>query len=137
MDIRNLIRQKRTYFDGGMGTLLQSRGLKSGELPELWNLSHPSDLVEIHLEYLKAGADFITANTFGANCLKFDNLEEIITAGIRNAKKAIETMGFVIESIKDEYLFNGDQRTIAYLYKERSTPIKYPRKYNIIKKNPL
>ena len=93
MDIRNLIRQKRTYFDGGMGTLLQSRGLKSGELPEFWNLSHPSDLVEIHLEYLKAGADFITANTFGANCLKFDNLEEIITAGIRNAKKAIELFG--------------------------------------------
>ena len=93
MDIRNLIRQKRTYFDGGMGTLLQSRGLKSGELPEFWNLSHPSDLVEIHLEYLKAGADFITANTFGANGLKFDNLEEIITAGIRNAKKAIELFG--------------------------------------------
>ena len=56
---------------------------------------------------------------------------------IEAAKKAIETMGFVIESIRDEYLFNGDQRTIAYLYKERSTPIKYPRKYNIIKKNPL
>ena len=93
MEINNLIRQKRTYFDGGMGTLLQSRGLKPGELPELWNLSRPSDLIEIHLEYLKAGADFITANTFGANCLKFDDLEEIISAGISNAKKAIELFG--------------------------------------------
>ena len=56
---------------------------------------------------------------------------------IENAQKAIQTMGFVIESIEDEYLYNGDERVIAYLRKERSTPIKYPRKYNIIKKNPL
>ena len=56
---------------------------------------------------------------------------------IDDAAKAIETMGFMVESIKDEELFNGDKRVIAYFRKVKTTPLKYPRKYNIIKKNPL
>lgn len=93
MNIIELINKQRTYFDGGMGTLLQARGLQPGELPETWNITHLSDLIEIHTRYLEAGANFITVNSFGANCLKFDNLEEIITAGINNAKTAIENFG--------------------------------------------
>lgn len=58
-------------------------------------------------------------------------------AEIEVAKKAIGTMGFVIEEIRDEEIFNGDRRVIAWLKKEQKTPLKYPRKYNIIKKNPL
>lgn len=90
MDIREVIKSKRLYFDGGMGTLLQKSGLKPGELPETWNLSHPDVITNIHLEYLKAGTNILTSNTFGANCLKFQNLEEIIPAAVSNAKKAIE-----------------------------------------------
>ncbi len=56
---------------------------------------------------------------------------------IADAKKAIEAMGFTVENIANEQLFNGDKRTIAYFKKEKPTPLKYPRKYNIIKKNPL
>ncbi len=56
---------------------------------------------------------------------------------IEAAKKAIETMGFVIEEICDEQIGSGDRRVIAWLKKEKKTPLKYPRKYNIIKKNPL
>ena len=56
---------------------------------------------------------------------------------IDRADKAIGTMGFVIEWIEDEKLFNGDQRVISYFRKVRSTPLKYPRKYNIMKKSPL
>lgn len=56
---------------------------------------------------------------------------------IDNASKAIKTMGFEIESIKDERLFNGDSRVISYFKKMNNSPLKYPRKYNIIKKNPL
>ena len=56
---------------------------------------------------------------------------------IAEAEKAIRTMGFTVESITDEQLMNGDSRTIAYLRKVAQTPLKYPRKYNIIKKNPL
>ncbi len=90
MKITDLLNKKRIYFDGGMGTLLQKKGLVAGENPEQWNITRPDVLVDIHLAYLKAGSNVITANTFGASCLKFDNLEQIIACGIKNAKKAIE-----------------------------------------------
>lgn len=76
------------YFDGGLGTMLQERGLQGGEYPETWNLTHPEELIAIHKAYLEAGCHVINANTFGANGLKFDNVEEIITAGIQLAKEA-------------------------------------------------
>ena len=89
MNIRDLIGKQRLYFDGGMGTLLQSKGLTAGELPELWNITHADEIKDIHLSYLNAGSNIITTNTFGANCLKFDNYEEIIAAAVANAKKAV------------------------------------------------
>ena len=64
MTIEQRLRARRTYFDGGMGTLLQKQGLLSGELPETWNLTHPQILEEIHLAYMEAGANVITSNTF-------------------------------------------------------------------------
>lgn len=90
MNIKDLLGKERLYFDGGMGTLLQSQGLKAGELPELWNITHSDVIKDIHLSYLNAGSNIITTNTFGANCLKFDNLEEIIAAAVSNAKNAIK-----------------------------------------------
>lgn len=89
MNILEKIKSGFTYFDGGMGTMLQDRGLAPGELPELWNLTHSEDIVEIHKGYLEAGCNIIKTNTFGANRLKFENLKEVIEAGIANAKKAI------------------------------------------------
>ena len=56
---------------------------------------------------------------------------------IEKAEKAISAMGFAVEFIHDETILNGDQRVISYFRKVRSTPLKYPRKYNIIKKSPL
>ena len=93
MTIKEKINTSLTYFDGGMGTLLQKAGLMPGELPEMWNLTHPDIITGIHLDYLKAGANVLTSNTFGANGLKFDNLDEIIGAAIRNARQAIELFG--------------------------------------------
>lgn len=90
MTIIEKIKSGITYFDGGAGTLLQARGLKPGEKPETWNLTHPKEIISMHRQYLDAGADIITTNTFGANCLKFDNLEEIINAAVKNAKTAAE-----------------------------------------------
>lgn len=81
------------YFDGGLGTMLQERGLQGGEYPETWNLTHPEELIAIHKAYLEAGCHVINANTFGANGLKFDNVEEIITAGIQLAKEAKKQAG--------------------------------------------
>lgn len=80
------------YFDGGMGTLLQAKGLNAGELPEIWNLTHTEDVVEIHRQYFAAGSDMVLTNTFGANALKFHDsgydLEEIVTTAVANVKKA-------------------------------------------------
>jgi len=79
------------YFDGGTGTLLQEKGLKPGELPEVWNLTHTEEMVEIHSRYFKAGSDIVLTNTFGANALKFHSpeydLEDIVTAAVINVKE--------------------------------------------------
>lgn len=100
MNILEKIKSSITYFDGGMGTMLQAIGLAPGELPELWNISHREDIVNIHKAYLESGCNIIKTNTFGANRLKFDNLEEIIAAAIANAREAVDA-------------FEGD-RYIAY-----------------------
>ena len=82
------------FFDGAMGTLLQARGLKPGELPETWNLSHPDVVRDIHLQYLRAGADVITTNTFGANALKYgQRVEETVSAAVGIARSAVEQAG--------------------------------------------
>lgn len=93
MDIREELGRRIIFFDGGLGSLLQERGLKPGELPETWNITRPEVLYDIHRAYLDAGADIILANTFGANGFKYDNLEEIVTAAVVNAKKAVADSG--------------------------------------------
>ena len=94
MDFREELGKRVLFLDGGMGTLLQARGLQPGELPETWNVNRPEDVMEIHRAYLEAGADIILSNTFGANGLKYkENLEELVTAGVQNAKKAVEACG--------------------------------------------
>lgn len=92
MNIREILGKRILFFDGGMGTMLQKNGLKGGEIPELLNITDPQLIYNIHEEYLKAGADIITTNTFGANPLKSDeiggSLELITAAAIGTAKKA-------------------------------------------------
>lgn len=61
--------------------------LKAGELPELLNISDPERVYKVHKAYADAGSDIITANTFGANRLKYDNVEELVEAGVKLAKK--------------------------------------------------
>ena len=52
-------------FDGGMGTMLQAAGMKAGALPELLNFEEPQVITDIQRQYVEAGCDVITANTFG------------------------------------------------------------------------
>ena len=61
--------------------------LRPGELPEKLNISDPDRVYRVHKAYADAGADIITANTFGANRLKYDNCEELVRAGVALAKK--------------------------------------------------
>ena len=93
-DLRERLGKEWLVFDGGTGSILQSKGLKGGELPETWNLKRPEDIIDLHCGYLRAGCDIFNTNTFGANALKFpDNLEEIVTAAVENAKEARRRTG--------------------------------------------
>ena len=88
--LRERLGKELLYFDGGMGTLLQERGLQPGELPETWNLLHAEEIREIHRKYIEAGSDIVLTNTFGANALKFHDdaysLEEIVNAAVGHVK---------------------------------------------------
>ncbi len=90
MNFKAFLQQNLVRLDGGMGTLLQARGLAAGERPERWNLTHADVVTEIHRQYYDAGSHVVCANTFGANVLKFERseLETIVEAAIRNARAA-------------------------------------------------
>ncbi len=81
-------------LDGAMGTMLQGAGLPVGQLPELWNLTHPDRVTEIQRKYVEAGSRIIYANTFGANRHKLagcgHSVEEIITGGVQAARQAAQ-----------------------------------------------
>lgn len=88
MNIVEKLKSSLTYFDGGFGSMLIERGLAPGENSTLWNLTHPQTVLDIHREYINAGVDIITANTFGANPLKAINYAECIKSGLDIANKA-------------------------------------------------
>ncbi len=87
MNFREFLKNNTVILDGGMGTLLQARGLMPGELPETWNITHPDIVRDIHKAYFEAGSNVVSTNTFGANCLKFSEceLEQIIKAAFECA----------------------------------------------------
>ena len=95
--LRERLGKELIYFDGGMGTLLQEKGLAPGELPETWNLAHPEEIREIHRRYIEAGSNIVLTNTFGANALKFHDdgctLEEIVKSAVSHVKAAAEEAG--------------------------------------------
>jgi 5-methyltetrahydrofolate--homocysteine methyltransferase len=84
------LNERFLVLDGGMGTMLQARGLQLGGVPELWNLQRPDDITAIHRAYVEAGADVVYSNTFGANRLKMERtghtVQELIPAAIKNAR---------------------------------------------------
>ncbi len=88
--ILELMKEKRIYFDGGTGTVLQEMGLPAGQPPELWNITDPEKIISLHNRYFDAGANIVKTNTFGLNRDKFENYAELIRAGIKCAKTAAE-----------------------------------------------
>lgn len=90
MTILTALETQILLFDGAMGTQLQNRGLPIGRIPEHFNLTHPEVVAAIHRDYVAAGADVITTNTFQANPTKMaaEELEETIRAAIKLAKQA-------------------------------------------------
>lgn len=86
-------------FDGGMGTMLQARGLKPGACPEFMNLERPEVVIGIHREYIAAGATYITTNSFGASPLKLEHYGlsgrcgELNQAAAECARRAVAASG--------------------------------------------
>ena len=98
MTIKDLLKKGVAFLDGAMGTQLQLRGLQPGEVPELWNLTRPKDIREIHAAYFDAGADIVYANTFGANPAKYHGdapLKDVIASAIANARAVAPSGKFV------------------------------------------
>ena len=98
MQVNELFRQSNTILlDGGMGTMLQAAGLKLGARPEELNITDPALIEGIHGQYAAAGSRIVNANTFGASAHKLAGsaytLEQIITAGIENCKRACAPYG--------------------------------------------
>ena len=95
MDFRKRLREGILYLDGGTGSILQSLGLKPGELPEVWNIERANDIVNVARQYYEAGSNVVYTNTFGANSLKYDgkdgrySVEEIVNAAVNNTRRAL------------------------------------------------
>jgi methionine synthase I (cobalamin-dependent) len=114
--IDKLIRQAPVITDGAWGTQLQARGLQPGDVPDLWNLSHPDAVQSVAAAYVAAGSQIILTNTFGANRFRLaeadaaDKVEEINKAGVALSKKAAGEDALVFASIgpSGKLLLSGD-----------------------------
>ncbi len=81
-----------TLFDGAMGSMLQSKGMEAGQFSESYNIQAPDVIYKIHKEYIVAGANIITTNTFGASKYKLKgsglDFKEVIKKGVKIARSA-------------------------------------------------
>src|SRR5471030_1151939 len=91
--------------DGAMGTMLYAKGIFINKSFDALNLTQPELVAEVHLEYVRAGADVIETNTFGANRLKLgsfglaDRLQEINAQGAAIARRAAGDQAYVAGAI--------------------------------------
>lgn len=89
-------------FDGGMGTLLQDRGLEGGDVGELWNVHHADAVGAAHQEYADAGATILTTNTFGGTRPRLDlhglgdRVHELSAAAARVARTVADAHGLLV-----------------------------------------
>ncbi|MCL2748421.1 MAG: homocysteine S-methyltransferase family protein, partial [Oscillospiraceae bacterium] len=95
MDLQHRLGRERLICDGGLGSMLQFRGLPAGDLPSVWNITHSGVVLDIHKAYVQARCQILTTNTFGANRLKLSgySVAQVISAGVSLAKEAAETGG--------------------------------------------
>ncbi len=103
--IKSLIKSGPVVTDGSWGTQMQKRGLKRGECPDSWNLSHPERVLEVAQQYVDAGSQIILTNTFGGSRLALKKFElgektvEINMTGVEISKKAADDRAYVFASI--------------------------------------
>ena len=103
--MESLLKNGPVVTDGSWGTQMQKRGLKRGQSPDSWNLSHADQVRQVAGLYVDAGSQIILTNTFGASRLSLANFQlaekaaEINTAGVRISKKAAADRARVFASI--------------------------------------
>src|SRR5256885_13636409 len=105
-DFRNAVTDDRVYvFDGAMGTMLYARGVYINRCYDELNLTNADLVLGVQREYVKAGADIIESNTYGANRVKLtgyglqDKIYEITSTGVRLAREAAGDRAFVAGAI--------------------------------------
>ncbi len=96
-NILDALGKKILFFDGGMGSMLQKKGMTPGENTDVWNFTRPNDIMDVHRRYAEAGADILLANMFGANRLKVAGtgytVEQLVKQGIANARQVADKVG--------------------------------------------
>ncbi|BER92406.1 homocysteine S-methyltransferase family protein [Atrimonas thermophila] len=103
--LRERLKKGIVVFDGAMGTRLQERGLKAGHPPDEWNISHPEEVLAVHISYVEAGSDMIQTNTFGSNRLQLkrhgleDRIKTINQKAVQIAKEALRENVLLASSI--------------------------------------
>jgi len=103
--IESLVQSCPVVTDGSWGTQMHKRGLKRGQSPDSWNLSHPQQVEEVARQYVDAGSRIILTNTFGASRLSLSNYKlgdkvlDINSAGVRISKQAAGDQVLVFASI--------------------------------------
>src|SRR5512136_1631526 len=93
-EFRQQLARRVLVADGAMGTMLYSKGVFINRCYDELNLSAPALVKEVHEEYVKAGAEILETNTFGANRFRLgafgfaEKLKDINNAGVRLAREA-------------------------------------------------
>lgn len=113
------------FFDGGMGTMIQKTGVVGYSIPEDLNFYHPEIIKDIHHQYLEAGANVLTANSFGANPIKLEEgrftTEEYITEAIKLQKESIEKYENSHPETKGKHFCSWDSGQIGKLLEPMGT----------------
>jgi hypothetical protein len=100
-DFITTLRKQVLLGDGAMGTMLAAHGLPPGENPELWMLSHPRAVQEVHRAYFEAGSQVILTNTLGASALKLKEygavhlVEEVNKRAAQLVREVVGNQAFV------------------------------------------
>lgn len=103
--IEQLSKGKILVSDGAWGTFLQAKGMQPSECPESWNISHPDEVLDIAMNYVKTGADMVETNSFGGSRFKLekygfgDKVREFNEAAATISRKAAGNDKFVLGSI--------------------------------------
>ena len=105
MDFLTALAERVLFLDGALGTEFYNRGVFINRSYEELNVSNPELVRQVHRDYVAAGADLITTNTFGANRVRLqafgleERLQDIVLAGVRLAQEAAGDRAFVAGSI--------------------------------------